>query len=534
MNSTGTDNASGYDVVVIGGALSGAATAMLLLRQNPGLRLLIVEKSAQFTRRVGEATVEVSAYFMGRVLGLTQYLNESHIVKQGMRFWFKNDDVKSLAEASEFGGRYQVRLPAYQLDRATFDEEVLRRACVAGAKLLRPASIAKVDLSPGGEQALTLRHGETTETVRARWVVDASGVAALLARKEGWWRQNNEHPTAAAWSRWKGVKDWDGYELTEKYPEWASAAYGIRGTATNHVIGDGWWSWWIPLKGGDVSVGVVFDQRLVNWPQDGAKLGDRLKNFLMEHPVGREMLADAKLDESDVHWRKNLAYYSTTFAGDGFVLVGDAAAFIDPFYSPGMDWISFTASAAAELIAAQRRGEPIAERIAQHNRDFAMSHRSWFESIYKDKYEYMGECDLMSLAFRLDLGLYYLGIVSQPFKYGARALLTPPFSVPRSRPVFHLMALYNRRFAQIARRRRRVNALGKTNRGQRCLIPGFTLSRSEIRRLLGALGKWVWLEVTEGWRSWWQRPQAEAAAAPALARDVAEESMAAGLEPKTP
>ena len=77
----------------------------------------------------------------------------------------------------------------------------------------------------------------------------------------------------------------------------------------------------------------------------------------MEHPVGREMLADAEFDETDVHWRRNLAYYSTTFAGDGFVLVGDAAAFMDPFYSPGMDWISFTATRAAELISAQRRGE---------------------------------------------------------------------------------------------------------------------------------------------------------------------------------
>src|ERR1700690_1478775 len=131
MNSTNSDDTSAYDVVVIGGALSGAATATLLLRQNPGLRLLIVEKSARLTRRVGEATVEVSAYFMGRVLGMTQYLNESHLVKQGLRFWFENDEVKTLGEASELGGRYQVRLPSYQLDRATFDEEVLRRACAA-------------------------------------------------------------------------------------------------------------------------------------------------------------------------------------------------------------------------------------------------------------------------------------------------------------------------------------------------------------------------------------------------------------------
>jgi flavin-dependent dehydrogenase len=497
-----SENSSSYDVVIIGGALSGAATATLLLRQNPGLRLLIVEKSARLSRRVGEATVEVSAYFLGRVLGLTQYLNESHLVKQGMRFWFANEKVKDLAEASELGGRYQVRLPSYQLDRATFDEEVLRRACLAGADLLRPASVIDVQLAPGNQQTVILKNGDGSKTIRARWIVDASGVGALLARKNGWWKPNTTHPTAAAWSRWKGVKDWDGQEIAEKYPEWAAAVYGIRGTATNHVVGDGWWSWWIPLKGGDMSVGVVFDQRLVDWPQEGGGVGDRLKTFLMQHPVGREMLAEASYDEEDVHWRKNLAYYSTTFSGDGFVLVGDAAAFMDPLYSPGMDWISFTASSAAELIAAQRRGEPMEERITQHNRDFAESHRCWFEAIFRDKYEYMGEFDLMSVAFTLDLGFYYLGIASQPYKMGPKALLTPPFSDLISRPFFHLMRTYNHRLAQIARRRRRLKTLGRSNRSRRFLIPGFTLRPTDVTMLGKALAKWLWLELSEGWHSW--------------------------------
>jgi hypothetical protein len=77
----------------------------------------------------------------------------------------------------------------------------------------------------------------------------------------------------------------------------------------------------------------------------------------------------------------------------------------------------------------------------------------------------MGEWDLMSIPFRLDLGLYYLGVVSQPFKFGAKALVSPPFTSPMSRFVFPFIRAYNRRFAAIARSRRRAKALGKANRG---------------------------------------------------------------------
>jgi hypothetical protein len=278
--------------------------------------------------------------------------------------------------------------------------------------------------------------------------------------------------------------------------------YGIRNPATNHIIGDGWWSWWIPLKGGDVSVGIVIDQRIVEFPNDGGNIGDRLKRFLMKHPVARELLVDAEYCEEDLHWRRNLASYSTTFAGDGFVLVGDAAAFMDPFYGPGMDWISFTTSSAAHLITQQRQGKPMGERVAKHNRDFNVSHRRWFESLYKDKYEYMGEFDLMSLAFRLDLGLYYWGVVEPTYNHGEETLFAPPFSPPSGALFAGLMRTYNRRFAQIARRRRRTGTLGRTNAGSRCLIPGFLLTRSNMLQLIPLLARWAALELTEGWRSW--------------------------------
>lgn len=503
MKSPDPDNRS-YDVIIVGGALAGAANAILLKRELPALRILVVEKSSAFARRVGEATVEISGYFLGRVLGLTQHLNESHLVKQGMRFWFFNERTSELPDCSEVGGRYLSRVPAFQVDRAVLDEEVLRRAVSMGVELWRPVGVGKIRLSQGGLQRVEVKQDGVTREVAARWVIDASGVAAVLARQEGWFRPNTAHPTTAVWARWTGVKDWDGLELANKYPDWSMACHGIRGTATNHFVGPGWWAWCIPLKGGDVSVGVVFDQRLVSFADKG-ELGQRLKDFLCQHPVARELLKDARWREGDVHWRKNLPYYSTTFAGDGFSLVGDAAAFMDPFYSPGMDWISFTTSATAQLIFSQQRGEDLAPLLARHNRDFSRSYSRWFEALYLDKYEYMGEFDLMRVAFLLDLGLYYLGVASQPFKRGAKALTEPVFSTPPSVPFFHFIRTYNRRFACMARHRRRRKVSGRRNDHRRFLFGGYTFALGSATPLFKAILSWAWLELTEGWRTWFGR-----------------------------
>ena len=88
---------------------------------------------------------------------------------------------------------------------------------------------------------------------------------------------------------------------------------------------------------------------------------------------------------------------------------------------------------------------------------------------------------------------------------GIKALLVPPFSDPVSRPFFHFIRAYNRRFAQIARRRRRMGTIGKTNRGRRYLIPGFTLKQTDVGLIVKAMAKWFWLECTEGWHTWFKR-----------------------------
>lgn len=503
---------SPWDVIVIGGALSGASTALLLLRRNPRMRVLIIERSDRFKRRVGESTVEVSSYFLGRVLDLTSHLHEHHLTKQGLRFWFHNEHADSLAACSETGPGYNVRLPGYQVDRAVLDEEVLARAVAAGATVRRPVRVTEVTLVSGEQQSVAWAdEAGATGVETARWLVDASGVVALLARKNGWLQTNAEHPIASAWSRWNGVKNWDSRELAEKFPAWSRRTNAWRFNATNHLVGRGWWAWMIPLKGGDVSVGVVFDQRITDLPP-GDSVGARLKSMLVEHPAGAEMLAGARWQEGDVHFRRNLAYRSTTFAGDGFVLVGDAAGFMDPFYSPGMDWISYTASAAAALVDGSLRGKPRAPRIARHNELFATSYDRWFRAVYQDKYYYMGDHELMTLAFRLDLGLYYFGVVSQPFKRGAAALETPALAGPHTRIPGRFIAFYNRRLAAIARSRLARGTWGRRNHGRYFGFRSYELTWTLPFRLLGVLGVYARLELTEGWRSWFVTPVAAPAA----------------------
>lgn len=509
MTSPATPRAN-FDVVIVGGALSGAATAVLLLSERPDLRVLIVERSAAFTRRVGEATVEISTYFLRHCLGLSNHLSHHHLVKNGLRFWFANDQTQTIADCAEIGGRYLARVPAYLVDRAVLDEEVLRRARELGAEIWRPASVQSAQLHDGGEQELVVKRGETTTEIRARWLVDASGVAALLARQQGWWRANEAHPTTAAWSRWTGVKDLDSPELSRQFPDWAKQCCGIRSTATNHLMGCGWWAWIIPLKDGDVSIGVVFDERTVQWPQGGAP-GDRLKEFLLRHPVGRALLADAHWTEGDVHWRRRLPYVSTTFAGDGFALVGDAAGFLDPFYSPGLDWITFTAWRAAQLIFAERRGEVVAPLVARHNAAFTRSYDRWFNAVYRDKYDYFGEFDVMAAAFLMDIGLYYMGVASQPFRRGPEALGEPYFALPPSTPFYHWMRAYNRRFAAIARARRERGVAGARNFRRRLIISGFSFEPGTVRPIAKGLVRWAGLELMEGWRSWFRSERQVAA-----------------------
>ncbi|PYK92405.1 MAG: NAD(P)/FAD-dependent oxidoreductase, partial [Verrucomicrobia bacterium] len=94
-----------YDVAIIGGAFSGAATAVVLKRRSPNARILIIEKTTEFDRKVGESTTEVSSCYMTRILGLTHHLGHHHLPKQGLRLWFSQHPEQSVDDCVELGAR---------------------------------------------------------------------------------------------------------------------------------------------------------------------------------------------------------------------------------------------------------------------------------------------------------------------------------------------------------------------------------------------------------------------------------------------
>lgn len=498
-----------WDVIVVGGALTGSAVAFELLKRNANFKVLIVESNATHKRRVGESTVEVSSYFLGRVLGLSEELNRNHISKQGLRFWFANEEVEHFSECSEVGPKFNVLFPGYQIDRARLDEVMLRKAQERGAKLARPAKVVDITLREGREQEVEIDCDGKRSVAKARWVVDASGVRAAIARKNKWIVQNEEHPIATVWSRWKGVTGWDDESLYADSPKWTEAIVGVRNNATNHLIGKGWWAWWIPLQDGDVSIGVVYDQRLYELGP-GERLGERLAAHLRGHPMGERLLRNASFTEGDVFFRRNISYYSKQFAGDGFALVGDAAGFIDPFYSPGLDWVCYGVMATSKLVGdALEKREACPKAIEKHNWSFSESYARWFRALYKDKYFYMGDFELMALAFRLDLGFYYLGAVSRPYLLGRESLVIPSFGQKEAKVPAAIISFYNRRLAAMGRARMANGRWGRKNANQRFNFFSYRLNWTLGLRVLWAVGAYLWMEVKEALANLVHRPASE-------------------------
>ncbi|MCA1582910.1 MAG: NAD(P)/FAD-dependent oxidoreductase [Acidobacteria bacterium] len=492
-----------YDVVIVGGAVSGASTAILLKRQMPELKILVVEKTDRFDWKVGESTVEISAYFLTRVLKQYDHLSREQLPKQAFRYWFVNDRVTSLREASEVGPTQLARTPSFQLDRSKLDEHLLKVAAQEGSDVWRPARVTSFELGGDAGNRLTVDRGtgERIE-VSARWIVDATGRHAMLARKRGGVTPIDSHPTSALWVRYNGVKDMDGPEVagTDPSDPFSRSVLASRRLATNHFTGWGYWIWFIPLRDGETSVGLVWDKRLVT--PAGATPLEKLQNFLDGNPLTRELLEHATPVEGDCRSYGHLPYFVDKFIGPGWTCVGDAGGFLDPFYSPGLDQMAFSVHSRVGLLKKALSGAPAEEMekaYAEHNRCYDRYLRYFYDSIYKDKYYVMGDYDTMTTAFLLDTGLYYAAAILPVYRWSHDRLGFPPFFQDGAEIGYYPIRFYNRRLTAIARRKMALGIYGNHNDGRRPGFVGFSVRSSLFVMIAHGLLRWGKAEIANAW-----------------------------------
>jgi flavin-dependent dehydrogenase len=479
-----------YDVVVLGGAFSGAATALLLRRDAPELRVLVVEKLTQFDEKVGEATTEMSAMFLTRRLAQWEHLEREHLPKEGLRYWFENDKVTGHANASESGGFLRSTVPSFQLRRDALDENILADAVKEGAELLRPARVRDVELGEFDHYVIVEQDG-VERKIHCRWIVDATGRVNFLGRKLGLMSKNDLHPTASMWARFKNVRHID--DIAARQGKLGAGNIGSRRLGTNHYSGFGYWIWVIPLGNGETSIGVVWDKRLVDLHESKNREADFMA-FLKKKPTLAELLEGAQIRSEDFRYYSHLPYFTSQYMGKGWGLVGDAAVFLDPYYSPGLDHASFSVEATVEIIRMEMAGKDVTMRIKEHNDLFLRSYHRFFRAAYQDRYYYMGEHDLLSASFLMDTAFYYLFIVMPAYRFFKRFRWTPILGEKPAGFAYRTMSLYNRRFKKIYLARRDAGE-DRTRNNDRRIRAFFNLNLAPVHMLLRGFRIWMAAEV---------------------------------------
>jgi len=175
------------DVVIIGSGIAGGFLSRQLKLTCPDLEVLVLEASEKIADyKVGESTVEVSSSYMIRRLGLSTYLYQHQLPKNGLRFFF-DSEAKDLpiTEMSEMGSDHLPFHPSFQLERASLERDLVTMNRDIGITVELGAKVVDLTIDPSGPHTVVWERGGERHEVKARWVCDTSGRRHVLGRKLG-------------------------------------------------------------------------------------------------------------------------------------------------------------------------------------------------------------------------------------------------------------------------------------------------------------------------------------------------------------
>jgi flavin-dependent dehydrogenase len=401
-----------HDVVILGGGLAGLTLALQLRHRFADLDIVVVERQRHpvpaAAHKVGESTVEIGAHYLASTLGLRAHLDDAQIRKFGFRFFF-SEGRDDLDRVTELGVRRVMPTPTWQIDRGLFEnflgEEARRHsidfrdgAIVRGFDVVRDGTPHSVRVERDGAE----------ETLQARWLVDASGRAGLVKRKLGL-AEGNGHDANAIWFRLDDRLDLDSWCADGAWQQRCTPRERWR--STNHLCGPGYWAWLIPLSSGAHSVGIVCDARM--HPLETMNSFDRSLDWFAAHqPAIARECATRRDRLMDFMFLRGFSYgCRQVFSADRWALTGEAGVFLDPFYSPGTDFIAIANTYIAELIALDRLGKPLAPYARLYEQIFMSFYENTL-TLYRDQYAMFGDAEVMPIKVIWDY-TYYWGVLCQ-------------------------------------------------------------------------------------------------------------------------
>ncbi len=335
-----------FDAVVIGGGPAGSTLGAILAKA--GVNAAVVEKETFPRFHIGESLLPATQRIYRR-LGVADQINAAFLTKPGGKWFYGDVPLGGRFDQHDGTASFRDHPNTVMAERAKFDDLLLRNAASLGASVFQPCKVLDVVRENGRVVGVaTIGPDDGKTRLLGNIVFDCSGLGALISNKLKI-RERNGLDRMAVFGH---------YECTLLDKD-ARAGWFVGA-----MLADGW-VWTIPLRKNLASIGAVIDVK--HYRAARKSPAEFLGHLIETTPYLREFVTPNPRLIDKVRTMGNLGYRSRRLIGDGFVLVGDAAFFIDPCYSSGVHLAMDSAEQAAEFfLDCHKRGDYSKDNFASY------------------------------------------------------------------------------------------------------------------------------------------------------------------------